>query len=101
MLFFALDISGSALTERLRIEEEKSQENIALAGPEALKLTAGSQIHSIRVDNTGSIAVRIRALYIDHKLICDPSKFEGDAYIKPKESLWILLLYPDVNPPIM
>ncbi len=101
MLFFALDISGSALTERLRIEEEKALENIALAGPEALKLTAGSVVHSVRVDNTGSIAVRIRALYIDHKFVCDPSKFEGDAYIEPKESLWILLLYPNVDPPVM
>ena len=101
MLFFALNVTGSALTERLRIEQEKMQESIVLAGPEALKLTAGSEVHSIRVNNTGSIAVRIRALYIDHKFICDPSGFEGDAYIEPKESLWILLLYPNVNPPIV
>jgi len=101
MLFFALSISGSALTERLRIEQEKMQESIVLAGPEALKLTAGSEVHSIRVNNTGSITIRIRALYIDHKFICDPSEFEGDSYIESKESLWILLLYPNVNPPIV
>ena len=95
-LFIALDISNSALTERMRIEWERMQESIALIGPEALKLTEGSIIQSLRVNSTGSITVRIRALYIAHKFICDPSEFEGDAYIEPKEALWIQL-YPNVN----
>jgi len=100
MLFIALDISSSALAERMRIEQERMQESIALVGPEALNLTEGSIVHCLRVNNTGSITVRIRALYIGRKFICDPSKFAGDSYIEPKESLWIQL-YPNVNPPIV
>jgi len=100
MLFIALSISSSALTERMRIEQERMQESIVMAGPEALKLIEGSIVQSLRVNNTGSITVRIRALYIDHKFVCDPSEFAGDAYIEPKESLWIQL-YPNVNPPII
>jgi len=96
MLFIALDISNSAFAERMRIEQERMQESVALTGPEALNLTQGSIVESLRVDNKGSITVRIRVLYIDHKFICDPSEFEGDAYVEPKESLWIQL-YPNVN----
>jgi len=99
-LFIALQISSSALTERMRIEQERMQESIALIGPDALSLTEGSIIDRLRVNNTGSITVRIKALYIGHKFITDPSEFTGDAYIEPKESLWIQL-YPNVNPPIL
>jgi len=100
MLFIGLSISSSSLVERMKIEQEKMQENIVLAGPEAIKLISGSIVQSIRVNNTGSITLRIKALYIDGKFICDPSKFQGDAYIEPRESLWIQL-YPNVNPPII
>jgi hypothetical protein len=54
-------------------------------------------VHSLKVNNTGSITVRIRALYIDQKFVCDPSQFVGDAYIEPKGSLWIRLLPNLVN----
>jgi hypothetical protein len=99
-LFIALHVSSSALTERMRIEQERMQESITLVGPEALNLTEGTIVHMLRVNNTGSITVRIRALYIDHTFVCDPSEFAGDAYIEPKEALWIQL-YPNVNPPIL
>jgi hypothetical protein len=42
-------------------------------------------------DNTGSIAVRIRALYIGQQFVCDPSRFQ-DTNIAPKESKWISLV---------
>jgi len=100
MLFIALSISSSALTERMKIEQERMQERLVMTGPEALKLAEGSIVESLRVNNTGSITVRIRALYIDHKFVCDPSEFEGDAYIEPKEARWIKL-YPNVDPPII
>jgi len=100
MLFIGLDISNSALNSGMRTEQERMQESIALSGPEALIIAGGSVVQSMRVNNTGSITVRIRALYIDSKFICDPSKFQGDSYINPKESLWIQL-YPNVNPPIV
>ena len=79
MLFFALEVSSASLTERSRIEQERMQESIALAGPEALELNEALEVERLRVNNTGSITVRIRALYIDHKFICDPSEFDGAA----------------------
>jgi len=100
MLFIAISISSTSLAERMKIEQERMQESLVFTGPEALNITAGSIVHCIRVNNSGSIAVRIRALYIDEKFICDPSRFQGDAYINPGESLWIRL-YPNVNPPII
>jgi len=91
MLFFAVEVSSSGLNSRLKIEQERMQERIVLVGPEALELTEASEVERVRVDNIGSITVRIRALYIGHEFICDPSEFEGDAYIESKESLWINL----------
>ena len=96
MLFTALHTYGSSLTERMKVEEERRQESIGLIGPEALNFTEGTLASFLRVNNTGSITVRIRALYVGQKFICDPSKFTGDAYINPKETLWIQL-YPNVR----
>jgi len=99
VLFGALYIYGTAVTERMKMEEEKQQESVGLAGPKALNLTTQNTIvEFLRVNNTGTITIRLRALYIGHKFICDPSRFQGDAYINPKESLWIQL-YP-LPPPI-
>jgi hypothetical protein len=100
MLFFAHNISSSALKQRLMIEQDRLQERILLAGPKALELTESSEVERLRVNNTGSVTVRIRALYIDHKFVCDPSEFEGDAYIEPKECLWINLS-SNLSPPII
>jgi hypothetical protein len=99
MLFFAVEVSSSGLNSRLKIEQERMQERILLAGPEALELTEASEVERLRVDNIGSVTVRIRALYIDHEFICDPSQFDGDAFAEPKESLWINL--SSVAPPII
>jgi len=98
LLFTALNTYGSSLTERMRVEQERRQESIGLIGPEALNLTesGGTVAHCLRVNNTGSITVRIRALYVGHTFVCDPSKFTGDAYINPKETLWIQL-FPNVR----
>ena len=100
-LFLALDISRSALTVAMRIEQERIQEKIELTGPGALNLTQGSIVETLRVNNAGAITVRIRALYINHVFVCDPSEFTGDSYIAPKESLWINLTSPNVDPPIV
>jgi len=99
MLFFAVEVSSSGLNSGLRIEQERMQERIVMVGPEALELAEGSVVERLRVDNVGSITVRIRALYIDSEFICDPSEFDGDAYVEPKESLWINL--SSVTPPII
>jgi len=99
ILSIGVQISTSALNEYSRIEQERMQEGIVIAGPKALELSEDSYVERIRVNNTGSITVRIRAIYINHTFICDPSPFVGDAYIEPKESIWIQLL-GNVNPPI-
>jgi len=99
-IFLVLDTSSSATIEGIKIEKARSDESIGLIGPGALNVTSGSIITGLRVNNTGSIAVRIRALYIGHRFVCDPSEFSGDAYIESKESLWIQL-YPNVQPPII
>lgn len=96
VLFAALYIYGSAVTERMKMEEERQQESVGLAGPKALNLTAETIVKALRVNNTGTITIRLRALYIGHKFICDPSTFEKDAYINPKEHIWIQL-YPSVT----
>ena len=98
ILLLGVEISASSLAENSRIEQERMQEKIVLAGPNALQVS-GSIVEKIRVNNTGSITTRIRGFYIDHKFICDPSKFAGDSYIKPKESIWIQLT-GNVFPPV-
>lgn len=96
-LFMALYTYGSAVTDRMKMEEEKQQESVKLVGPEALNLTnTGDYFDSLRVNNKGAITIRIRAIYIDHKFVGDPSSFQGDSYIRPKEYLWIKL-YPNVK----
>jgi hypothetical protein len=74
-LFVALGISNTAIVENMKIEEARAQESIALVGPGALNLTNDENYaHSLRVNNTGSITVRLRGLYVDHEFICDPSE---------------------------
>jgi len=98
LLFAALSTYESSLTTRMRIEQERRQESIRLIGPKALNMSEGTYAGYLRVNNTGSITVRIRALYVGDKYVCDPSKDlgAGDSYIDPKEALWISL-YPHVH----
>jgi hypothetical protein len=99
-LFIGISTSRSALADYLKVEQERMQENILITGPKGLKLSPDeSTVESIQVSNTGSIPVRIRALYIDEKLVCDPAEFPGDAYIAPKKAIWINLT-GNVNPPV-
>lgn len=96
-LFITTSISGSALAENMKMEQERMQERILLVGPNGINLTSSLMVHGLRVNNTGSITVRIRALYIDQQFVCDPSQFIGDSYIEPKEAIWIPLLTNLVN----
>jgi len=89
-LFISLNLGKSSLSTSMKVEEERIQEDIIIGGPGGMQLD-GINVDSLRINNTGSIAVRIRALYIDDVFQCDPSTFEGDAYIKPKDYLWIQL----------
>ena len=52
-------------------EEKRTQEKIVI---DELQMDAeGTQITAIRVNNIGSIAIRIRAIYVDNELIYEPS----------------------------
>lgn len=91
-LFAGQVISRSSLTDYLKIEQDRRQENILIT-----KLVTDSNDINflyIQVNNTGAITVRIRALYIDGDFKFDPSLLEGDAYIEPKEALNITLVPP-------
>ena len=91
LMFFAVSVSSTGLKEHMHIEQERMQEQVALIGPGAVNLTDNTYVDYLRVNNTGSIIIRLRALYIGHEFICDPSTFSGDAYIMPQETLWVPL----------
>ena len=64
-LFVSISITDSSLSSYLRVEQARMQEKITISGPGALNVNdATSQIESIRVNNTGAIVTRIRAIYI-------------------------------------
>lgn len=91
-LFVSQVISRSSLTDYLKIEQDRRQENIQIT-----KLTTDTNdlnFLQLQVNNTGAITVRIRALYVDEKFKLDPSVLENDAYIEPKETLNVTLIPP-------
>lgn len=91
ILFFALSVSSAGLTEHMHVEQERMQERVALLGPSAINITDNTYVDYLRINNTGAITIRLRALYIDQVFMCDPSTFTGDAYIAPQEALWLPL----------
>lgn len=89
-LFISLSIGKSGLSTGLKVEQERMQEEIAVGGPGGMQLD-GTNVGLLRVNNTGSITMRIRAIYVGESFKCDPSTFDGDAYINPKDFIWIQL----------
>jgi hypothetical protein len=83
-----------AVQEQMRIEDERSQEKIILSALE-LNHTDPTFLSHILINNTGTIEVRIRAVYVTNgtgtSLICDPSNYM-DTHIAPSDSLRIHLL---------
>ncbi len=75
--------------EQMDIEHERSQEKIVLT---RIELDNESRVSNIVINNTGSIDVRIRALYEiadgETKLLFDPSNY-NETHIGPTESLII------------
>jgi hypothetical protein len=93
-LFSSIQISNISMIEKLRIEQEKEQEAIML---QIGSITVVNNIiDSIRVNNTGSITVRIRGIYIGYNLVKDLST--TNAYINPQESRTIGI--SDANVPL-
>jgi len=88
LAFFGYNL---AIQEQVKIEHERSQEKIILSG---LALDESLCISRVIINNTGTIEVKIRAIYITTNstttLICDPSTYM-DTHIAPSESLRIRL----------
>ncbi len=91
-LFVSQEISRSSISDYLKIEQDRRQENFLVN--KLLTDTNDLNFTFLQVINTGAITVRIRALYIDEKLKVDPSTLESDAYIEPKEAINITLIPP-------
>jgi len=92
LLFLTFFRYNLAVQEQMRIEHERSQEAIVISG---LELDDQTYISHVVVNNTGTIEVKIRAIYVTNgtttTLICDPSTYMASAHIAPSESLCIPL----------
>ncbi len=91
VLFFGITVSNSGISQYLKADQNKMQESIQLYQIEA---NESNFITSVSLINSGSIVVRLRALYIGGDLICDPSDSSvlGErAYVEPKENVSIPL----------
>ena len=85
----ALENYGSSARSALAIEEEKLQERTYLT---SLTKNGQNNIAQITVKNTGSIAVLLRSLYVDHRYLFDPSDKTinpNGGYINPNSTLTI------------
>lgn len=87
-LFLAFFDYNLTVQTQMKIEDERSQEKIILTG---LELDNETNLSTILVNNTGTIEVRIRALYVDNSFICDPSTY-NDTRIAPNNYSWISIL---------
>jgi len=90
LLFSAFFGYNYAVEEQMRIEHERSLEKIIISG---LKLDENfTKITHVSISNTGTITVRIRAIYVANltttTLVCDPSTY-WETLIEPAESLQI------------
>jgi hypothetical protein len=94
LAFFNYNLSAK---EQMDIDHERSQEKIELTG---LGVNEEFEITSIVINNTGTIDVRIRALYEivngETKLLFDPSNY-WETQIAPTESL-VIYIPPSVSP---
>ncbi len=101
-LFIGIGISDSSLKTYLKTEQSRNQEGVLItAKNESIAEINGTTIYeSFRVNNTGTIPIKIRSLYVGGRFIYDPSNRE-DSYIAPQESKWFSLFpNPDINPPV-
>jgi hypothetical protein len=93
--FFNYNISAK---EQMDIEHERSQERIELT---ALEVNDQFRITSVLINNTGTIDVRIRALYQtvngETSFLFDPSIY-SDSQVRPTDSM--VIYFPGDIPPI-
>jgi hypothetical protein len=90
-IFLAFFDYNFVVLEQMKIEDERSQERIVLS---ELGLDNQTCLSNVTVKNTGTIEVRVRAIYVADRttttLICDPSEYM-DTYIPTGRSLNISL----------
>jgi len=84
-LFAGQLISQSSITDYLKIEQDRRQENFHIT--DLISDSSDINFTQLKIKNTGAITIRIRALYIDGDFKFDPSLNPDDAYIEPKETL--------------
>jgi hypothetical protein len=92
LLFVSLYSYEEKADESIVIEEQRAQEKIILLSISTENTTGTEYLEAILINNTGTIASRIRAIYLDNAFICDPTDpalNPADTYINPKDSLWI------------
>jgi len=94
-LFLAIYRYNNSVQEAIKTENERMQEKIVLTFLKTENSTGVENIYALVVNNTGTITVRIRAIYIDNQLLCDPSNKSinpEDTYINPKAPpSWVLM----------
>jgi PKD repeat protein/archaellum component FlaF (FlaF/FlaG flagellin family) len=90
ILFFTLHSFGYATQEALNFEEKRMREKMSLISLTTENISGTEYVTSLLVNNTGSITCRIRGIYIDSELLCDPAE-STNTYINPSETKRIII----------
>ena len=72
-LFLTMQDTNSSTVVATNIEEEKRQERIYLINMTTQNISEVEYINQLTIKNTGSILVTLKAVYIDHNFLFDPS----------------------------
>lgn len=93
VLFIGVQTQSTSVLAASKNQQARMQEDLLLQGPNGMQLvgSGSSIVGALRVNNTGTVMIKIRALYIGEVFVCDPSTYQ-DTYIPPKESKWISLI---------
>lgn len=92
LLFLSLYSYEENAQESIILEEQRAQEKIVLLSLSTINISETEYLYALFINNTGTITTRIRAVYIDNILICDPtdpSLNPNGTYINAKDSLWV------------
>ena len=94
ILFITLYRFNFSVQEAFTVEEERLQERISLSRLTTQNVSGTVYVAAIYVNNTGSITSRMRAVYVNSILVCDPSDpilNPGDTYIDPGQTREVVL----------
>jgi hypothetical protein len=92
LLFLSLYSYEEKAQESIILEEQRVQEKIVLLSLSTINISETEYLNALFINNTGTITTRIRAVYIDNVLICDPTDSllnPNGTYINAKDSLWV------------